>query len=190
MSLVWGTVMFIGWILRCWFFSHYEQDNFSKSLLNAYDWFGTSSFCIRWQWGVSISYTIFFCLNSVTEHAFSGGLYNFFSLYVLKFACQSQMLLPLPKGLTVFNFLREIKGASIFLLYNTLIYIHISSCGGLGSIFFFQKSVHICYSFWNRLSACTGCGLCTKQLLHISYEVLWWRCVWARKAEYRKKKPA
>lgn len=158
LSFVWGTVMFIGWILRCWFFSHYEQDNFSKSLLNAYDWFGTSSFCIRWQWGVSISYTIFFCLNSVTEHAFSGGLYNFFSLYVLKFACQSQMLLPLPKGLAVFNFLREIKGASIFLLYNTLIYSVYPVVEGSVPFFFFRSQCIFAIHFGTDFLPVLGVG--------------------------------
>lgn len=145
---------------------------------------GTSSFCIWQQWEISICYAKFLYLNSLTWHAFSWGLYNFFSLCNLKFTCVSQMFLPLSKGGIVLYFLRiPMRKVTMFfcVVPSYLQYIQLL---GTRCHFFFQKSVHMCCLFWEGLSAINGYGFCARRLVHLSYEVL---CR-ARKLEYWKKK--
>lgn len=144
----------------------------------------TSSFLIWQQWEISIPYAKFLCLNSLTWHAFSWSPYNFFSLCNLKFTCVSQMFLPLSKGVIVLYFLRiRVRKVTVFFCVVPSYLQYIQVLGTRCHFFFFQKSVHMCYLFWEGISALNGYGFCAKQLVHLSYEVFFW----ARKLEYWKK---
>lgn len=94
----------------------------------------------------------------------------------------SQVLLPLFKRVILLSFLRMVvrKVSMFFCLVSSCpLNLNIEEL-----ISFFQRLVCICCLFREEFSALTGYGFYEKQLLHVNYEELLCRCMWARELKY------